>query len=81
MLEHMPEELLIAYQQFTLLATHYGFAYAGFMMRANPVMLIGIGNVTEKGTELAKLLRDYADMLDKKAAEGMEIKAPLSKPS
>lgn len=66
----LPDDLLIAYQQFTLLATQHKFAYAGFMMRVDPVALVGIGNVTQNGHELAQLLREYADILDRKTDAG-----------
>jgi hypothetical protein len=66
----LPDDLLIAYQNFTLLATKLGFAFAGFMMRPDPALYVGIGNVTENGHQLASLLREYADILDKAADEG-----------
>jgi hypothetical protein len=66
----LPEDLLIAYQNFTLLASKHGFAYAGFMMKANPTTYVGIGNITEHGHELAHLLREYADILDQKTDQG-----------
>jgi hypothetical protein len=69
----MPDDLMTAYQTFTLLALKHGYAYAGFMMSANPPELIGIGNVTESGRELAILLRRYADILDQKADQGLVV--------
>jgi hypothetical protein len=66
----IPDDLLIAYQQFTILATKYRFAVAGFMMAAEPTRYIGIGNVTENGHELANLLREYAAILDTTTTEG-----------
>ena len=66
----LPDDLLIAYQNFTLTATKLGFAYAGFMMRVDPVAFIGIGNVTESGHTLAALLREYADILDRATDQG-----------
>jgi hypothetical protein len=67
----LPEELMIAYQNFTLLATKHKYAYAGFMMSADPVEMVGIGNITEKGHELAILLRRYADIVDDKTGKGL----------
>ncbi len=77
----LPDDLLIAYQNFTLLATKLGFAYAGFMMRANPTAFIGIGNVTENGHDLARLLREYADILDRNADRGTLPPRTLAKPN
>jgi hypothetical protein len=72
----LPEDLMIAYQNFTLLATKHGFAFAGMMTGTNPPSLVAIGNVTEKGHELAHLLREYADILDDKTDRGM-LERPL----
>lgn len=66
----LPDDLLIAYQQFTLLATKYKFAYAGMMIGTEPPALIAIGNVTEKGHELVELLRKYADILEERTNAG-----------
>lgn len=77
----LPDDLLIAYQQFTLLATKHGFAYAGFMMRVDPPAMVGIGNVTENGHELAQLLRSYADIIERRAASGTLPPRPLSEPN
>ena len=73
----LPDDLLIAYQNFTLLATHYKFAYAGMMVGTEPPSLVAIGNVTEKGHELATLLRKYADILDEKTDKG-QFERPYS---
>jgi hypothetical protein len=69
----LPDDLMTAYQTFTLLASKHGYVYAGFMMKANPMELLGIGNATESGLQLAKLLREYADLLDKKAKQGLIV--------
>lgn len=73
----LPDDLLIAYQTFTLLATKYKFAYAGMMIGTEPLSLVAIGNVTEKGHELAQLLRKYADILEEKTEKG-QIERPAS---
>lgn len=72
----LPSDLLIAYQTFTLLATKYKFAYSGMMIGAEPPSFVAIGNVTEKGHELADLLRKYADILDEKTDKG-QFEVPL----
>ena len=77
----LPDDLLIAYQEFTLLATKHGFAYAGFMMRVDPAALVGIGNVTQNGHELANLLREYAEILDRKTEEGSLPPRTLANPN
>jgi len=61
---NLPDDLLIAYQEFTLLATKYKFAYAGMMIGSEPISIVAIGNVTEQGHELVELLRKYADILE-----------------
>ena len=77
----LPDDLLIAYQNFTLLASKLGYAYAGFMMKANPTEFIGIGNVTQNGHELAHLLREYADILDQKTDQGKLPPRTFSNPN
>jgi hypothetical protein len=67
----LPDDLMTAYQTFSLLALKHGYAYAGFMMRANPTEFIGIGNVTQNGKELATLLRRYAEIIEQKAEQGL----------
>ena len=66
----LPDDLLIAYQTFTLLATKLKYAYAGMMIGSDPPSIVAIGNVTEKGHELATLLRKFADILDEKTDKG-----------
>jgi hypothetical protein len=77
MSNQLPDDLLIAYQTFTMLATQYKYAYAGMMVGTEPPSLVAIGNVTEKGHELAELLRKYADILDEKTAKG-QFERPYS---
>jgi hypothetical protein len=66
----LPDDLRIAYETFTMLATKYGYAYAGMMACVNPLDLVVIGNVTERGHDLALLLRQYADIIDQKTDAG-----------
>jgi hypothetical protein len=67
----MNEELMLAYQKFLLLASEQDYNFAGMMIRVNPPSLVAIGNVTQKGHELANLLRKFADMLDEKTKKGL----------
>jgi len=39
-------------------------------MCANPPSIYAIGNVKEKGHDLAALFRQYADIMDNKTTEG-----------
>ena len=66
----LPDDLLIAYQTFTLLATKYKFAYAGMMIGSEPPSIVAIGNVTEQGHQLVELLRKYADILEERTNAG-----------
>jgi hypothetical protein len=66
----MPDELMIAYQNFTMLATKHGFVYAALMVGTNPPDILVIGNVTERGHEFADLLRKHADLIDQKTSAG-----------
>jgi len=72
----IPDDLLIAYQNFTLLATKHKLAYAGVMIGAEPPALLAIGNVTQQGYEFTNLLRMYADILDEKIDAGL-VERPL----
>jgi hypothetical protein len=72
----LPEDLLQAYAIFTTLATKHGFAYAGMMIGSNPPSLTAIGNVTETGHELVRLLREYADILEEKINTG-QLERPM----
>lgn len=71
----LPDDLHIAYETFTLLATKYGYAYAGMMASVNPPDLVVIGNVSERGHDLALLLRQYAEIIDQKTDAGQIEKA------
>lgn len=66
----LPHDLQIAYETFTMLATKYGYAYAGMMTGTDPPSLVVIGNVTERGHALAVLLREYAKIIDEKTDSG-----------
>jgi hypothetical protein len=66
----MPDELMIAYQNFTMLALKYNCLYVALMIRKEPLDTFVIGNVTERGHELANLLRAHADYIDKQTAAG-----------
>lgn len=66
----LPDDLRIAYETFTLLATKHGYAFAGMMTGTNPPSLVVIGNVTERGHMLAVLLREYAKIIDEKTDSG-----------
>jgi hypothetical protein len=66
----LPSELLAAYQTFTMLATRHGYVYAALMLGGKPLDAVVIGNVTERGHELANLLRMHADLIDQKTSDG-----------
>jgi hypothetical protein len=66
----MPDDLLLAYQTFTLLCSRHNFSYAGMMAGVDPPSLFVIGNVTERGHDLAVLLRTYAQIIDEKTDAG-----------
>jgi predicted NBD/HSP70 family sugar kinase len=67
--------LRIAYETFTHLATKHGYAYAGMMACVNPPDLVVIGNVVERGHDLAMLLRQYAEIIEQKTDAGQIEKA------
>lgn len=75
----MPDDLKLAYENFTLLATAKGFVFSGMMMSVDPPAIFAIGNVTERGHDLAKLFRMYADLLDQKTDAG-QIERPVPPP-
>jgi len=66
----LPEDLKAAYEVFTLLAIKRGYSYAGLMLGLDPPSITIIGNVTERGHALATLLREYANIVDDKTANG-----------
>lgn len=71
----LPDDLRIAYETFTMLATKHGYAFAGMMTGTNPPSLVVIGNVTERGHELGLLLRQYAEIIEQKTDAGQIEKA------
>ena len=77
----LPDDLLIAYQNFTMLATKLGFSYAGMMICHDPPMMLGIGNVTQQGHDFAKLLREYADLIEEKTNDGLVERPMFRKPN
>jgi hypothetical protein len=78
---NLPDDLLIAYQNFTLLATKLGFSYAGMMVCPDPPTLLAVGNVTQQGHDFAKLLREYADIIEQKTNDGMLVRPMFRKPN
>ena len=66
----MEDDLRNAYDVFVLLATRYGSAVSGLMMGTNPPSLAVIGNCTERGHDLARLHRVFADLVDAKTDSG-----------
>lgn len=77
----LPDDLFQAYVVFTTLATKHGFAYAGVMVRPDPPSLVAIGNVTQKGHEFVRLLREYADILEEKTNKGQVEHSPFRDPN
>lgn len=53
-----------------MLATKHHYLYAALMIGTQPVDPVVIGNVTERGHELADLLRKHADYIDKMTDAG-----------
>jgi len=51
---------------FTQFATQQGCTFVGILTRLDPPLILVIGNVREKGADLAQLFRAYADMIDEK---------------
>lgn len=72
----MPDDLRIACETFTLLATKHGLTFAGMMAGVDPPALFVIGNVSERGHDLAVLLRTYAQIIDEKTDAG-QIKTEI----
>jgi hypothetical protein len=66
----MPDDLRLAYQNFTMLALERGYIYAALMICKDPIDALVIGNVNERGHDLAQLLRMHADYLDQKVNRG-----------
>lgn len=69
-MSRLPDDLLAAYETFTLLATKHGYSFAGMMAAVDPPALVVIGNITERGHDLATLLREYAAIIDEKTDSG-----------
>lgn len=72
-----PEDLLKAYQTFTMLCAHYGIFYTALAMRENPYGLYVIGNLSDSGHQLASLLREQAAMIDLKASSDLIVETPV----
>jgi hypothetical protein len=66
----MDSNLKVALDTLTMLATARGMSFAGMMIGETPPALFLIGNVSEKGHDLADLFRLYADLIDKKTTAG-----------
>lgn len=75
----LPDDLRVAYEIFTLLATKYEYFYAGLLVSASlddPSLMI-IGNVSERGHALAEVFRQYAKILDDKTDAGqVQVEIP-----
>lgn len=69
----MPRDLRIAYETFTLLCLKYNISYAGLAMSLDPPAFFTLGNVTEKGHDFAKLLREFAKIVDEKTDQGLVV--------
>lgn len=65
-----PDDIQRAYETFVLLCTHHGFAVAGMALRTEPQGIFIIGNVNERGHDFARLLRELADIVDRKVDQG-----------
>jgi hypothetical protein len=78
----LPDDLKAAYENFTMLALQHGYIYAAVMIGLKPEPSITvIGNVTERGHDLAKLLRMHADLIDKKEDTGQVEPTPPIPPN
>ncbi len=77
-----PDELQVAYERFTMLALQHGYCYAAVMIGIKPEPSINvIGNCTERGHDLARLLRMHADLIDKKELAGQVEPTPPIPPT
>lgn len=74
-MEAMPDDLKQAYETFTLLCTHHKMTFAGMLFCAEPPSMYAVGNITERGHDLAKLFRLYAEIIERKTDRG-EIQTP-----
>lgn len=66
----MKSDMKTALDTFTMLATVNGMSFAGMVIGMNPPSVCVVGNVTERGHDIAKLFRQYADLLDEKTDAG-----------
>jgi len=73
----LPEIVQFAYNAFLKVATEEKCSFAGMIMCAEPPTIAVIGNVTETGGALADLLREYANIIERSAADG-RIERPES---
>jgi hypothetical protein len=73
----LPDDLKAAYENFTMLALQHGYIYAAVMIGLKPKPSVNIiGNVTERGHDLATLLRKHADLIDEKENSGQVEPTP-----
>jgi hypothetical protein len=72
---NMPDDLKLAYETFVLLCTHHKIVFAGMAFCPEPPSMYALGNVTERGTDLAELFRLYAEIIERKTVSG-EIMTP-----
>jgi hypothetical protein len=70
---NMPEDLMRAYETFVLLCTHHKIMFAGMAFSDEPLSMYALGNVTERGHDLAELFRMYAEIVDQKTDRGLII--------
>ena len=70
----MPEELRKAYETFNLLCIKHNVCYAALAIRRDPLTAFLIGNMRERGSALADILRQHADIVEAKAAPLESIK-------
>jgi hypothetical protein len=66
----MDSDVKIALDTFTAIASARGLSFAGMVLGLDPPVAYVIGNVSEKGHDMANLFRKYADLLDEKIAAG-----------
>jgi hypothetical protein len=67
----MPEEIQRTYKSFALLCSQHGVSFVGMLVANDPPIIYAIGNCPERGRDLARLFRMYADVIDRKADEGL----------
>lgn len=69
-MENLPDDLRIAYETFVLVATKHKMLVAGMMVGSEPISITVIGNATERGRDFAKLLREFAKIVEDKTDKG-----------